>query len=469
MIRFLLTATFTLCLVFTNQAQHPIQNSLDSLYSSLNDQAQPGISIGIWKDGRVQMMTSYGLASIEHRVPTSSQTVSDIGSVAKQFTSFAILLLQDQGRLSLEDHITKYLDYIPAAALDIKIRHLVHHTSGLREVYATESIRGGRSGDAIFQRDVIELVKRHQDLNFPPGDRFMYCNTSYALLAEIVEKVGGQSFEKWMKEHIFNPLGMQHSYIMDQQGEVFPNTADSYYGNLENGYRKAFDNSTLRGQGGIYTTLEDMMKWLANFSSQQLGSPAVYEAFYTKGLLNNGDSLDYAGGLFIDEWKGIKRIRHGGASAGYRSSIVYYPSYDLGIFIKNNAPSIAIDDALKVITEHYLATHFQEEDSEKKEETPEDQEVAMPWTPVLQEYAGQYFSPELETTFSIQVAGEDLEISHFRNRAVKTQPAPKRDKFENRRIFLPEIQFIRNQQEQVVGFQVSTSRVRNIYFEKVNR
>lgn len=173
-------------------AQQALNQKIEHLFQEIDHRLHPGVAVGIWKDGKVLFAEGYGYANLEHRVPFTTETISDIGSVAKQFTCMGIVLLAERGMLTLDDDIRNHLDFVPDLGHRITIRHLIHHTNGLREIYSTEAMRGGRSGDAIFQRDVVELVKRHRELNFVPGKRYLYCNTAYSLLAEIIMAVSGQ-------------------------------------------------------------------------------------------------------------------------------------------------------------------------------------------------------------------------------------------------------------------------------------
>lgn len=453
---------FCFLMPLSSFTQSALNQKLDLLYKAYAD--QPGAMVGIWKEGTLLFAESYGLANLEHKVPFTTHTTSDMGSLAKQFTCYAILLLEQQGKLSVEDDIRKYLSYVPDFGETITIRHLMNHTSGIREIYNTESIRGGRGGDAIFQEDILRLMRQQKELNFSPGTEFMYCNTSYAMLAEIVEQVGAMPFERWMFSHIFEPLGMNQTYIMDLQGEVFPNMAASYYLQSDSVYTKVFDNSTIRGQGGMYSCLEDMMKWMKNVATKDLGGSIIMEKMTERTILNSGDTISYAKGLYVDRFRGLNRIFHTGSSAGYRSILVYLPDHDLGVFVNTNAPNVPRYEAVDIVIEHFLRDFIKDETTSSE---VEDVTVKEEFPPVVidKDYAGWYYSPELEVRYQLLVENGQLKGRHFRHGEFVLEGKAK-DEFTSQRSFFPHIVFERNPKGKVMGLRVSASRAKNIQFLK---
>ena len=444
-------------------SQLALNQKIDKYYTEVDHALFPGAAVGVWKDGKIIFAKGYGYANLEHQAPFTTSTISDIGSVAKQFTSFGIILLAQQGKLKLDDDIRKHLDFVPDFGKTIQIRHLIHHTSGLREIYGTESLRGRRGGDAIFQEDVIQMVSAQQGLNFDPGTQYLYCNTAYALLAEIIKKVSGQPFETWMKENIFAVLGMDHTYIMDRQGEIFPNTADSYYQFDDSLYVKAYDNSTINGQGGIYSSLEDMMRWLQNIANPELGGQAAFQQMTTRGILNNGDTLKYAFGINVDSYRGLKRLSHSGASAGYRAYLTYFPEHDLGIFIKTASPSTPMGEVLISISEHFLANFMDPRPEKAIEKEPKEEAEYV--VKNLDDYAGFYFSPELEAGYHFVIDNGRLQGMHFRHGVFDLSPKAK-DLFASKAFFMNKIQFNRNKKGKVTGLRASNGRTLNVWFEK---
>lgn len=439
--------------------------AIDALFEDWNNEENPGGAVGIVKKGNLIFSKGYGMASLQHKVPFSPTTVADIGSVAKQFTSFGIALLADEGKLSLDDDIHKFFPELPDYGHKVTVRHLVHHTSGLREIYSAFALRGW-SGGGIRQEDVKYLLMQQHELNFKPGDRYLYCNTSYALLGSIIEKVSGQSFEAFYKERIFEPLGMEHTYIMDRLGEIFPNTADSYSPN-DKGFVEIYDNSSMFGQGGFYSTVEDMAKWLANFQQPKVGNKAVIQQIQERGVLNDGENLRYAFGLNIDTYRGLKRIQHSGASAGFRSLMAWFPEHELGIIIQTNRADGTSNGAMAEIVEVLLEGSLEPiEEAESKEEEKRATEPSLYYSAEqLKPFAGTYYSPEIETVYHFQIDAQenDLVVKSIRNGALALSTTPQKDQFTGGGMSFT---FQRDDVGRVTGFRVSNGRVMRLKFFK---
>lgn len=449
-----------MCFAVAVIAQSAIEQKLDSLYGNLASENKPGFAIGILQNGKTLLSKGYGLASIEHRVPFTPQSVSDMGSVAKQITDFGIVLLAQQGKLSVNDDIRKYLPEVPDFGTPITISHLIHHTSGLREIYDCSFIAGARSGDLIQQEDALALVKSLKDLNFQPGEQYMYCNTAYMLLADIISRVGEQPFEDWMQANIFQPLGMEHTYIMDQQGEIFDNCADSYDLQKDGSYLKIYDNSTVQGAGGVYTTLDDMLRWLDNLRTHKLGGPSAWQQMLERGILNNGDTLVYAFGLNVDMYRGTQRIQHTGSSAGYRTQLAYFPEHELGIVIKTNTPAINRQAMIDLMLET-LVPNVKPKPTNMSFDAEVVTEARTP--EALQAYVGRYFCPELEAHYTIELQGDKLIFRHFR-RGDNPMQALEGEEFM---LESEDVIAFKRKKKRIEGFYLSTGRVRNLWFERL--
>lgn len=430
--------------------------------AEITDNEKPGCAVGVLKSGKILLAKGYGLANLEHRIPFTEKTISDIGSVAKQFTCMAITILEKKGQLSLDDNIQKHLPYIPDFGPPITIRHLVHHTSGIREIYLALALGGYRGGDGIIQSDAKTLVSNSTELSFSPGNQFLYCNTAYMLLADIVATITKEPFESWMKKNIFVPLNMNDTYIMDIQGEVFPDCADSYVEEGES-FRKIYDNSTAYGQGGMYTSLVDMIKWVSHFENSEVLTAELWGKMLTQGMLNNGDTLDYARGIRQDIYRGIKRIGHSGSSAGYRTLLAYFPEYDLGVVIKTNTAGIDLGGIVDLIMETEIP---EVKEKEKKEEKDEKEKMNSESIKDLTDYKGLYFSPEIKATYEIENSKESLFIRHQRhgNHELLSQES---DIFKCEAWFLGDFIFERNGEGDVTGFRLSNGRIKNLYFKKM--
>jgi CubicO group peptidase (beta-lactamase class C family) len=312
---------------------------IDSIFQKWDHKNSPGAAVSVLKDGEIIFKKGYGMANLEYDIPIGPSTIFHIASESKQFTAFCIVLLAQQGKLSLDDDIRKYLPELPDFGSKITIRNLIYHTSGLRDQWQLLAISGTRLDDVITQDHILKLVKNQKRLNFKPGDRRLYCNTGYTLLAEIVKRVSGQSLREFAENEIFKPLGMKDTHFHDNYREIVKNRAYSY----DQMDSISFENSVLSystvGATSLFTTAEDEAKWLDNYFTARVGGRDAIEQMYEKAILNTGDTLDYAFGLVIDKYNGWKRIHHGGGDAGFRTFAVRFPDKNLGITVFSNLGS----------------------------------------------------------------------------------------------------------------------------------
>jgi CubicO group peptidase (beta-lactamase class C family) len=467
---FLIIITVTATTLFSQKTLSKDQiQAIDALFEDWDNEENPGGAIGVVKNGELIFSKGYGMASLQHKVPFAPNTVADIGSVAKQFTSFAIALLLEEGQLSLDDEIHDYFPDLPDYGHKVTIRHLVHHISGLREIYSAFALRGW-SGGGIRQEDVQHLLMRQKELNFKPGDQYLYCNTSYALLGSIIEKITGMSFEAFFRKKVFGPLGMDHTYIMDELGEIFPHTADSYRPTSD-GFAEVYDNSSMYGQGGFYSNIEDMSKWLANFQQPKVGNETVMRQIQERGILNNGDTLKYAFGLNIDTYRGVKRIAHSGSSAGFRTMMTWLPEYELGIILQTNRTDGTRGGTMEKVVDILLGDKLAPK--EKKEEVDEPENDQTEHAPLsyseteLKKFAGKYYSPEIETVYTLYYdeKKQELMLKMLRNSPTRLSPRPEQDQFYSGG---RDFDFERDDVGRVIGFRVSNGRVLGLKFFRVN-
>jgi len=300
----------------------------------------PGCAIAVAQGGTVVLQKGYGLANMEYAIPITPQTIFHIASESKQYVAFCILLLEKEGKLSLDDDIRKHLDFVPNLGHTITIRHLIYHTSGLRDQWQLLGNAGWQLDDVITQEHVIKLVSKQAGLNFSPGEEWMSCNTGYTLLAEIVGKVSGLSLRQYAQQQIFGPLGMNDTHFHDNYREIVPGRAYSYHPGGENRFNHAVLSYSTVGATSLFTTVLDEVKWLNNFKTGQVGGREIVEKMLQTGVLNDGRKLNYAFALNIGKYKGWQQIGHGGGDAGYRTFAVRYPEKDLGIVVFSNLGSV---------------------------------------------------------------------------------------------------------------------------------
>lgn len=438
--------------------ENNLENAIDSVLDPWHTTASPGAAVAYVDGGEVVFEKAYGLANLEHGIAWRTDTVSDLGSVSKQFIGFAFALLAEQGRLSLDDDIRTHLPSLPDLGATITIKNLFHHTSGLREIYNTLYMVNRRPGDIIFQEDAQKLISYQTRLQFQPGSQYLYNNTEYMLLADILEAVTGEQYHEWMTHNIFEPLGMIDTTIMHRQGQVINRVATSYV-REQSEFTQLYDNSTLQGGGGIYSTVEDMTRWLANFSSHQVGTARTLEILTESGFLNNGESLDYGLGIGVEVRDGVETWSHSGSSAGYRSMLVYLPAQERGYIFMTNTPSLGAP--APELTQAFLGDVLNMPAEEDEEE--EIVEAALPLeNPTL--YTGRYLSDELEAFYQVQLEDGILVLRH---RWLGEFPMEYRGEdefsFSNRD---GSLSFVRDAENEVSGFIFDNGRTIGVEFRR---
>jgi len=314
-------------------SQKQIQK-IDSLFTSWNVPGHPGGSVLVSKDGKTIFSKSYGLANIEYNIPNTNNTLFNIGSISKQFTAMGIVLLEEQNKLSFDDNIRKYIPELPNFGETIAISHLLHHTSGLRDLHGLLGLAGWRSGDLETNDDVYRIINNQKELNFKPDEEFLYSNTGYILLAKIIENISQLKFDQWMKQNIFQPLGMKDTYVETSLHKIVPNNATSYY--LREEFERALEYWGYFGSGNMHSTTEDLNIWLQNFSTPQNNWETAFKKLLFTTLLNNGSETNYGFGVRIENYSGRKVIQHGGSVGGFRALVRTFPEEQLNIVILSN-------------------------------------------------------------------------------------------------------------------------------------
>jgi CubicO group peptidase (beta-lactamase class C family) len=319
-------------------ASHTAQ--VDALFAQWDKPDSPGCAVGIIKDGVLIHARGYGMANLEHGIPITPQTVFDIGSCSKQFTAFCILLLEKQGKLSLDNDVRKFVPEVPDFGRPILIRHLLYHTSGLRNVVTLLENDSKRSEDLVTDADGLRVLAKERDLNFLPGEKHRYSNTGYFLMSLIVKKVTGESLREFARKNIFEPLGMTHTHFHDDHTMIVKSRATGYSPSSGGGFGIDMSNWEHVGDGSLMTTVEDLVKWDQNFYDGKVGGKDLVRRMEIPGRLNDGTKLNYGCGLIIGEYQGTPMIHHGGAWAGYRSHILRFPERRLTFVVLGNLSSL---------------------------------------------------------------------------------------------------------------------------------
>lgn len=312
------------------------EQEIDKLFSAWDTPNHPGGSVGIMQEGQIIYSKGFGLASLEYKVPNTYGTLFNIASVSKQFTSMGILLLEKEGKLNIDDDIRKYLPELQDFGHTVTIRHCMLHTSGLRSLHAMLGMAGWRGDDSRSNEDLWRFMKKQKELNFKPGDEYLYCNTGYMFLSRIIERISKEKFPKWMKENIFLPMGMKHTYVEDDYSRVVDNNATSYYGRRVGNFSRAVEFWGYVGSGNIHATTDDLLLWLDNYHNPKKGWEGLFNKMQSVGTLNNGKSTNYAFGISMNEYKGDKMIGHGGSIGGFRANIMTFPYKKLNLVVLTN-------------------------------------------------------------------------------------------------------------------------------------
>src|ERR1044071_3262643 len=301
----------------------------------------PGCAAAVSVNGETVFEKAFGLAELEHNVPNTAQTIFESGSVAKQFTAASLVLLQQEGKRKLDDPVRKYIPELPDYGMPLTIRHLLNHTSGLRDWGTVLGLTGGGRGDRVISQDLaLDVITHQRALDFKPGAEYSYSNSGYNLAAIIVERVSKQKFPAFVEERLFKPLDMKNSSWRDDYQRVVPGRAQAYSRQGNEPWRLNMPFMNVYGNGGMLTTVGDWMKWNAMLDSHSLGAPLV-AALETRGVLNDGRKIAYALGLTVDTYKGLKDVSHGGATAGYQTFLARYPDnkVSVGVMCNGTSPS----------------------------------------------------------------------------------------------------------------------------------
>ena len=444
-----------------------LEAEVDQLFAEWNQPDSPGAALAVTRDDEVIYKRGYGIANLEYDIPITTTTIFDIASVSKQFAAFAIASLSHEGKLALDDDIRMYLSDVPDFGYTITIRHLLHHTSGLRDWVQSLVIAGVGMDDVISFKHILKMARHQKTLNFEPGTAFLYSNTGYNLLAETVERVTGNSFREWTDTNIFKPLAMTDSHFHDDYEMILKNRAYSYQAVENGGFKHAVNNTTALGSSSLYSTVEDLAKWILNFDNTRIGEQATLDQMHQRGVLNNGEQIDYALGLNIGEYRGLKTVGHSGSWRGFRSHLIRFPDQKFGVVILCNLDTFNPLSLAEKVADLYLAdvlTPVEASEPDKATESAEGTK-SEPLTPKqLREFKGDYYTEELDTTYTIGVREDGLVAQHGRHNDILLTYAD--DRFLGDAWFFPEVRFTRDDTGRVTGFKLTGNRVRNLHFEK---
>lgn len=326
---------------FTAFGQAEIETQLDTLLAKYASNSAPGFSVGVSQNGKWLYKKGFGLANMEHQIPNTPTSVFRIASTSKQFTAASILLLEKEGKLSLNDRLQKFFPSFPEYAQDITVLQLLNHTSGIRDYLMLSYLAGMRDEDYYTDEEIMDWMENQEALNFEPGTRYNYSNSGYWLLGQIVAEVSGQSLAEYALEHLFTPLKMNNTHFHNQPNAIVANRASGYSPTRDGSYERCETTLPMIGDGGVFTTVEDFKLWTDELVNHQVFGEDFWTKMFTKGELNDGESISYALGLTHSEFNGTASIGHGGAFVGFLSQSLTFPEHALSITVLCNRNDVS--------------------------------------------------------------------------------------------------------------------------------
>jgi CubicO group peptidase (beta-lactamase class C family) len=403
----------------TNQ-QSDVATRVDQLFARFDRPDSPGCALGVIKDGKLIYKKGYGMANLEHDIPISPTTVFNVASASTQFTAMSVLLLVRQGKLQLDDDIRKYLPELPAYQAAITIRQLIHHTGGVRDRIDLMAI-AGRDADELYKEDdIIELLARQKETNFKPGSRRLFSNSGYALLAAIVKRASGKSLRQFANENIFNPLSMSNTGFQDEGAMIVKNRAADYLFNNEGGFQMKTSNVASVGDGGLLTTVEDLFLWDQSFYQDKLGGPELINQFLTPATLDDGEKTNYAFGLAVDNYKGLKTIAVGSDFLGYRAELLRFPEQKFSVICLCNFNRVGPNSIARQVADIYLADQFKLEVAGKSQ-SAQATYIQMS-EQELKDKTGVYLDPILRRFWTLGVEEGKLAVSAMNGMRFRIAP-----------------------------------------------
>jgi CubicO group peptidase (beta-lactamase class C family) len=375
-------------------AEDPTAAEIDAIFADYDTTATPGCSLGVIRDGEMIYSRGYGMANLEYGIALSPRSVFRTASVGKQFTAMAIAVLHQQGKLSVDDSLSTYFPGFPDWADEVTVRHLVHHTSGIRD-YLTLAWLSGKGDEEYYSDEyALDLIGAQQHLNFAPGDEYLYSNSGYLLLAHIVKRVTGTSLREWAAANIFGVLGMRNSHFHDDHTHIVPYRADGY-APTDDGFSISMTILDMVGDGGVYTTVEDFLLWDRNFYDNKLGGggEALIELVTTPGELNSDDEMTYAFGLGVEDYRGLPLIEHGGAFVGFRTDTIRFPEQKFSVVVYCNRADGNPGQRSRKVAELFLGDVMKPKEGAAAKSSEELTKVEVP-AAQLEAHAGYYWNEQ---------------------------------------------------------------------------
>jgi len=397
-------APFTLALLCTPAsapAQLPADTAaqVDKVFAAHNHTDTPGCVLGLDRNSQPLYRKGYGMASLELATPMTETSVVESGSVAKQFTAGAIIYLAQQGKLGLDDPVRKYIPELPDYGGPVTIRMLLHHTSGVRDMWTLFTLSGETLGENLFTMDrALRMVYRQRELNFPPNSQFLYSNSGFLLLAEIVRRTAGVPLDQFSQETFFRRLGLTRTQWRSDWNRVVPGRATAYAPIQSGGFEVDMPYMSVYGAGGLLTSVGDMLLWNEHLDAPRIGGKAWADTMQSRGRLTDGRQIDYAMGLFVSSYRGEREVQHGGATGGYRTFLARYPDRRLSLALLCNLASVNSEALAHQVVDVFIGAPTRVPAQSNGEA------AAATFNPGdLNQYAGRYRAPATEDAATVSV------------------------------------------------------------------
>ncbi|MEZ5316908.1 MAG: serine hydrolase domain-containing protein [Vicinamibacterales bacterium] len=463
----------TTAVVWSQRGAPPLTREarVDAIFSAWST-TTPGCAVGVAEQGASVLERAYGMADLEHDAVLRPDSIIEAGSVSKQFTAAAVLLLVGDGTLSLDDPVRRYVPELPDYGTPLTIRHLLTHTSGLRDWGSLAAIAGWPRGQRMHTHaDVLDILSRQEALNFDPGTHWSYSNSGYNLAAVIVGRVSGQSFAEFSRTRIFEPLGLTHTSWRDDYRRVVRGRAIAYDAGRGGEFRQDMPFENVHGNGGLLTTVGDLLRWTEHFAAPPPGWEAVVRQQQTPATLADGRALHYAFGLFVGRHQGEEEIYHSGSTAGYRAFVTRFPGAHLSVAVLCNTGAANATELAHAVSDLYLGDRLRPSVSApallSEARGPlvgvEPDKAYRPTPDDLAGFAGTYDSREVETTLTVEVRDGALVVRRRPDTVLTLRPHST-DRFEANGLGL--VTFHR-EGGRVVSLGVTQDRVWDLRFARV--
>jgi len=397
-------ASFAVPACFAQQDASELNRKVDNIFAEFDKPDSPGCALGVIRDGEFVYKKGYGEGSLELSVPLTSQSVFYMGSVSKQFTAASVVLAAEQGYLSLDDDVRKYVPEIPVYGKPITLREMLHHTSGFRDILGLLLLAGRNFEDIHPTPELLDLLSRQKALNYVPGDEYLYSNTNFFLFSVIIKRATGKPLSQFAEENIFKPLGMTHTRFYDDHTVVVPGRVPAYEPLPDGGFRIDWStNFDKIGDGGLMSSVDDLLLWDRNFYANKLGKGTLLKEMQTRGVLNNGKQIEYALGLFISTYRGLPIVEHGGALFGYRTELLRFPQQKFSVITLCNLGTSSPRHLANQVADLYL-------DAQLAPNTPTAASAKVDPQP----FVGLYRSADSHSVLILSVAEGDLSVYGLR-------------------------------------------------------